>query len=94
MCLGISCNNSTNNNQTVKSDTTNISAEEDDSAIPRLNVPTSKMALAIDPICKMNLDIHLSDTASFDGKLYGFCSEECKETFLKSPLTYLEEKSK
>jgi YHS domain-containing protein len=42
-----------------------------------------------DPACGMPLKAGLEDTASYKGKLYGFCSKECKAEFLKSPDSYL-----
>ena len=38
-----------------------------------------------DPACGMPLKYGLEDSATYKGKLYGFCSRECKEAFLKDP---------
>lgn len=35
-----------------------------------------------DTICGMPLTAGVSDTAVVDGKVYGFCSTECKDSFL------------
>jgi YHS domain-containing protein len=35
-----------------------------------------------DTICGMPLTAGVSDTAVVDGKIYGFCSPECKDSFL------------
>ncbi len=42
----------------------------------------------LDPICQMKTAEHLSDTVTYEGKLYGFCSTSCKNTFLKEPKKY------
>ena len=39
--------------------------------------------------CGMPISAGLSDTASYKGKLYGFCSAACKEDFLKDPEAHL-----
>jgi YHS domain-containing protein len=36
----------------------------------------------------MPLTAGLEDTTRYKGKLYGFCSRECKEEFLKNPEGY------
>jgi YHS domain-containing protein len=38
-----------------------------------------------DPACGMPLTAGLEDTTHYKGKLYGFCSKECKDAFLKEP---------
>jgi YHS domain-containing protein len=38
-----------------------------------------------DPSCGMPLTAGLEDTVHYNGKVYGFCSEECKNQFLKNP---------
>ncbi|MEO8821830.1 MAG: YHS domain-containing protein [Ginsengibacter sp.] len=35
--------------------------------------------------CGMPLAAGLEDTAHYKGKIYGFCSKECKDDFLKNP---------
>ena len=42
-----------------------------------------------DPVCGMNTSEHLSDTIQYAGKVYGFCSETCKNEFAKNPGKYL-----
>jgi YHS domain-containing protein len=48
----------------------------------------SKMDLA----CGMLLSAGIQDTAHYKGKVYGFCSKECKEDFLKTPEAFLASK--
>ncbi|WP_353164781.1 YHS domain-containing protein [Empedobacter brevis] len=45
----------------------------------------------VDPICGMKTADHLSDTVTYQGKIYGFCSAMCKEEFLKNPEKHLHE---
>jgi YHS domain-containing protein len=36
-----------------------------------------------DPSCGMPLTAGIGDTVHYNGKVYGFCSDECKQIFLK-----------
>jgi YHS domain-containing protein len=48
-------------------------------------------SVAIDPICKMKVDIASSDLYSdFRGKRYYFCNQYCKDTFETNPEEYEE----
>lgn len=38
-----------------------------------------------DPNCGMPVSAGIEDTVHYDGKVYGFCSDECKQAFLKNP---------
>jgi len=42
-----------------------------------------------DLVCGMPVTEGISDTAHYKGKVYGFCSKECKEEFIKTPVQYL-----
>lgn len=57
-----------------------------DSSGRKLNV---KVVNEFDPICNMDTDHYLSDTAVYKGDIYGFCSPSCKEEFKKYPESYL-----
>ncbi|MFX1602863.1 MAG: heavy metal translocating P-type ATPase [Promethearchaeota archaeon] len=47
--------------------------------------------VAIDPICKMQVDIASADLHSdFEGKRYYFCNQYCKDTFESDPEKYCE----
>jgi YHS domain-containing protein len=39
--------------------------------------------------CGMPVTAGINDTAHYEGKVYGFCSKECKDEFLKDPKGYL-----
>lgn len=43
----------------------------------------------LDPVCGMSISESMEDTASFNGKLFGFCSSGCKVDFLKEPGNYV-----
>ena len=45
-----------------------------------------------DLVCGMPLSAGVGDTAHFDSKIYGFCSKECKDSFLLSPEKYVVKK--
>ena len=46
-----------------------------------------------DHSCGMTLqDGHITDTTTYNGSMYGFCSTACKEEFLKSPEAALQKK--
>ncbi|MDD2791694.1 MAG: YHS domain-containing protein [Sediminibacterium sp.] len=42
-----------------------------------------------DFICGMPISAGVSDTAHYQKKVYGFCSKECKDEFLKNPASYV-----
>ncbi len=39
-----------------------------------------------DPSCGMPVSAGIEDTVHYNGKVYGFCSDECKQIFLKNPV--------
>ena len=53
------------------------------------NLKNLKFDYAKDPACGMPLKAGLEDSTQYKGKLYGFCSKECKETFMKTPESFL-----
>ena len=56
-------------------------------------VPAEKLATLKDPICEMDVKADaLADTASYQGKLYGFCSKSCRASFVENPEKYLSHK--
>jgi YHS domain-containing protein len=38
-----------------------------------------------DPNCGMPVTAGIADTVHYKGKILGFCSDECKQAFLKNP---------
>jgi YHS domain-containing protein len=38
-----------------------------------------------DPGCGMPVTAGIKDTVHYNGKVYGFCSDECRDAFLKDP---------
>jgi YHS domain-containing protein len=40
--------------------------------------------------CGMPLSAGIGDTAHYQGKVYGFCSTECKDAFLAKPDSFLQ----
>jgi YHS domain-containing protein len=38
-----------------------------------------------DPSCGMPLTAGIGDTLHYQGKVYGFCSDECRDEFKKNP---------
>jgi YHS domain-containing protein len=59
-----------------------------DSAV-KSNLASLNFASKNDLSCGMPISAGLSDTTTYKGKLYGFCSAECKEDFLKDPEAHL-----
>lgn len=54
--------------------------------------PLNKLTYAskIDFACNMDVSKYgVSDTVTYKGKLYGFCSPVCKDQFIKKPDEYL-----
>ena len=39
-----------------------------------------------DPSCGMPVTAGIADTIHYNGKVFGFCSDECKQAFLKDPV--------
>jgi YHS domain-containing protein len=56
-------------------------------------VKVADLATNQDLICGMKLsDGEIGDTTLYQGKIYGFCSAECKAEFLKDPQAHLTQK--
>lgn len=50
--------------------------------------------MAIDPICKMNVDEDTAQyTSEYKGKTYYFCAPGCKKKFDENPEQYAEKRS-
>ncbi len=58
-----------------------------------MDITTDMLTTNVDVVCGMDLTEHgIKDTTVYEGQLYGFCSQECKEKFLEDPQKYLAEK--
>ncbi|WP_316803433.1 YHS domain-containing protein [Pedobacter nototheniae] len=42
----------------------------------------------IDPVCKMKVKAGSTKTVVYNKVVYGFCSESCKQKFVKEPVKY------
>ena len=48
--------------------------------------------MAQDPVCRMTVDESAATAKTeYQGKIYYFCAEGCKETFEKEPEKFVEE---
>jgi YHS domain-containing protein len=74
------CNAPHTQNATVQRDTT--------AAIDSSKYPVSMVNNKKDLVCGMPVSAGIADTAHYNGKVYGFCSQECKDQFLKDPAKY------
>ena len=48
-----------------------------------------KLSNSKDPVCGMPLSMAPGDTTSFKGRVYGFCSDICKNQFLQKPGSFI-----
>lgn len=61
--------------------------------VKETNIDASVLSDSNDYVCGMTVQTGgIADTAQLEGKVYGFCSTECKEAFIKEPQTYLTQK--
>jgi YHS domain-containing protein len=61
-------------------------------AAPKQGFEGVEFASKKDVACGMLLTAGVTDTAHYNGKVYGFCSKECKADFLKTPEAFLASK--
>lgn len=55
-----------------------------------IKIKVADLATDKDLVCGMKLEGEsIGDTILYDGKIYGFCSPECKAEFIKNPQSYL-----
>lgn len=58
-----------------------------------IDIKLGSLSMPKDPVCEMTLEEGaVGDTTFYEGKIYGFCSAECKADFLKNPQSYLVKK--
>jgi YHS domain-containing protein len=81
-----SCHQAGDNKTAVTKDTTASATAAVNGVLPGLK--DLQFAYAKDPSCGMPLKAGLLDTTTYKGKLYGFCSKECKAEFLTDPAGY------
>jgi YHS domain-containing protein len=74
--LAFSCN------EKPKVETTTVQIPKSDSV--RKKFTTDMVDNKKDPSCGMPMSAGIEDTVHYNGKVYGVCSEECKQAFLKN----------
>ena len=66
-----------------------INAGADSMALKTESKKTTFTAVMVDnkkdPNCGMPVTAGIADTVHYKGKVYGFCSDECRDAFLKNP---------
>jgi YHS domain-containing protein len=56
----------------------------------KAEVTGDKAEAVKDPVCGMEIgDIKKAPSEEYKGKVYYFCSEQCKKTFKKAPTSYI-----
>ena len=45
--------------------------------------------MIIDPVCRQDIERENAVTLSYEGELYYFCSERCRQAFEENPELYL-----
>jgi YHS domain-containing protein len=69
------------------------STEQSTPAAKHIDIKLGQLASKKDVVCGMPIEEgSIADTATLDGKLYAFCSSECKGEFIKKPQSYLDQK--
>ena len=72
-------------NQQPKSDTTFHSPAYAKSDTSKPKFTRDMVDNVKDPSCGMPLTAGVEDTLHYGGKVYGFCSDECRDEFKKNP---------
>ncbi|ANI88563.1 hypothetical protein A9P82_04190 [Arachidicoccus ginsenosidimutans] len=88
LVIAASCNNSSSTKIEDVAATKKAMPAKKDSAKYTLSMVDNKK----DFVCRMPLTAGIGDTVHYKGKVYGFCSKGCKESFLEDPESYLKEK--
>lgn len=75
----------------VLSSVISCTSKEKENSMPATGGSLSnvKVVNELDPVCEMPISKHLKDTLTYDGKLYGFCSSNCKEEFKANPKNFI-----
>ena len=45
--------------------------------------------MAVDPVCGMEVAMEGAITHEYEGNMYYFCSEDCRDKFMADPATYM-----
>jgi YHS domain-containing protein len=74
-----------------QTETTTIAKDSVESMVPKADTTAPKFTAAMvdnkkDPNCGMPVTAGIMDTVHYKGKVYGFCSDECRDAFLKNPV--------
>lgn len=77
-----------NNKKDQKISTRQIPAVPRQFVHPHIVIDSSLLAMKKDAVCYMPLWTGIIDTCIYKGKVYGFCSKDCKNDFLKNPAEY------
>ena len=89
VCLSIGIFSCTENN-TTKAVQPAIQTNKDSLAQETIKIDTALLANRTDPYCEMKImPNEIADTAIYKGKIFGFCSKECKTFFSQNPKNYL-----
>jgi len=81
------CSNHSNNQEAIQKAKEKVQKAEPVNKFKGIDFAVNK-----DLACGMPLAAGVGDTAHFDSKIYGFCSKECKDSFLTDPQKYLAKK--
>ncbi|MDX2002402.1 MAG: YHS domain-containing protein [Chitinophagales bacterium] len=75
---------------TITACNTGNEMKSEGAAKTEINVTPDQLASKVDPICDMDVtQSKITDTAQYNGGIYAFCSDHCKEEFKKDPEKYL-----
>ncbi|MGN6604495.1 MAG: YHS domain-containing protein [Ginsengibacter sp.] len=81
------CSNQSSNQEAIQKAKEKVQKAEPVNKFKGIDFAVNK-----DIVCGMPLSAGVGDTAHFDSKIYGFCSKECKDSFLLSPEKYIAKK--
>ncbi len=87
------CGGNEKGNAGTEAGKTNEAAMQAEKNAPAKDFSGVTLDAGKDLVCGMPVKVSsIEDTAAYNGKVYGFCSEECKAEFVKNPATYLAQK--
>lgn len=87
-CIEYSSHSAVSNDDTAS---TEITQKE---VTKKIDLPATALAFTNDLVCDMSVTKSIEDTTIFEGKVYAFCSTECKDEFLKNPKEYINKAAK